>query len=69
MKNLVDVFLRRNSPDFGSFFIKQDLAFELGLKECVIGEFYKERWDLFAWPFVDHMGGWITGLFDWTRLR
>jgi len=41
--HLVDVFLRWISPDFGSFFIKQVLAFELGVKKCVIREFYKER--------------------------
>lgn len=39
----MDVFLRWISPDFGSFFIKQDLAFELGVKECVIAEFCKEN--------------------------
>lgn len=44
MRNLVGVFLRWISPDFGGFFIKWDLAFELGVKEWVIGEFYKERW-------------------------
>lgn len=34
------------------FFIKQELAFELGGKECVREEFYKGRyahWVLFRW--------------------
>jgi len=22
---------------------------------------------MFTWPFVDHIGGWITGLFDSIR--